>query len=174
VKTIHLATEDGTNARVLLLRPRRLRPRTVKVTAQGEAVASKTVHRGIAYVAESLDTQTVIEADREIDFQNVGRIIPETTRAYRRPGGAALEGNFQVIVTTYGVDGAVKGRSLHTPRQANINELVPVRMGRRIALKDLFASFVFHNQFYLGHEDGLQYEFLFALARRLRDRRRGG
>ncbi len=165
---IHLSTEDGMNARVPLLRPRLLRSRTVKVTALGEEVVSRTVHRGNARVdAETVTAQALIEGDPEIDLENIGRILPETTRAYLRPGGTALEGNFQVIVTTYGPDGAERDRAVHTPRKANVNEPAPVRMGKRIPLAELFQRFVFHNQLHLGHEDGLQHEFLLAIARRL-------
>ncbi|HEX2093741.1 MAG TPA: hypothetical protein VHG28_15165 [Longimicrobiaceae bacterium] len=166
--TIHLSTEDGTNARVPLLRGRRLTPRTMRVTALGEEVQTRTVHRGNARVdAEMLTTQALVEGDPEIGLATIGRILPETTRAYRRPGAVGLEGNFQVIVTTYAADGTEKDRAVHTPRKANINELAPVRIGKRIPLAELFQRFVFHNQFHLGHEDGLQHEFLLAIARRL-------
>lgn len=168
MNTIHLSTDDGRNARVPLLRPRRLRPSTMKVTAFGEEVVSRTVHRGNARVhVETLTAQALIDGDPEIDLDNIGRVLPETTRAYLRPGGTALEGNFQVIVTTYAPDGTERDRAVHTPRKANINELAPVRMGRRIPLPELFQRFAFNNQLHLGHEDGLQHEFLLAIARRL-------
>ncbi|HST58401.1 MAG TPA: hypothetical protein VLK84_06935 [Longimicrobium sp.] len=168
MKTIHLSTEDGKNARVPLLRGRRLTPTTMKVTALGEEVVTKTVHRGNAHVPpEVLTTQALIEGDPEIDLANIGRILSDSSRAYRRPGGVTLEGNFQVVVTTYTANGDVKDRSVHTPRQANINETAPVRVGRRVPLAELFQRFVFHNQFYLGHEDGLQHDFLLDVARGL-------
>lgn len=165
---IHLCTDDGRNARVPLLRPKRLVPRTMKVTVHGEEVVSRTVHRGNVHVdVAGLTAQALVEGDPEIDLANLGRILPETTRAYRRPGGLALEGNFQVIVTTFAADGTEKDRAVHTPRKANINETAPVRLGKRIPLPELFQRFVFHNQLHIGHEDGLQHDFLLALARRL-------
>lgn len=165
---IHLCTDDGRNARVPLLRPRRLVTRTMKVTEHGEEVVSKSVHRGNARVdVAGLTAQALVGGDPEIDLANLGRIIPESTRAYRRPGAEALEGNFQVIVTTYAADGTERDRALHTPRSANINEAIPVRLGKRIPVSELFRRFVFHNQLHVGHEDGLQHEFLLALARRL-------
>lgn len=165
---IHLSTEDGTNARVPLRRGRRLAPTTMKVTPAGEVVRTRTVHRGHAHVdVETLTARALIEGDPEIALPDIGRILAETTRAYRRPGSDALEGGFQVIVTTYAADGTEKDRAVHTPRKANIDELAPVRIGKRIPLAELFTRFVFHNQLHLGHEDGLQHEFLLAIARRL-------
>jgi len=168
VNIIHLATEDGRNARVPLLRPRRLTPATVKVTATGEEVTTKAVHRGNRHLdPASIDPQSLIDADPEIDLDNVGRILTDTTRAYRRPGSHALEGNFQVIVTTYAADGTVKERKPYVPREANINDVSPVRLGKHIPLVELFQRFVFHNQLYIAHHDGLQHEFLFEVARSL-------
>jgi hypothetical protein len=168
VKTIHLSTDDGRNARVPLLRGRRLIHKTVKVTARGEEVATKTVHRGNARVKpEALDARSLIEGDPEIDLANIGRILPESHRAYSRRGSSTLEGNFQQIVTTFGPDGSVSDRSPYVPRQPNINDTVPVKMGKRFPLAEVFRRFAFHNQFYLGHEDGLQHEFLLSIARSL-------
>ena len=168
MNTIHLSTDDGNNARVPLRHGRRLTPRTMKVTEMGEEVRTLTVHRGNArVVVRQLTAQALIEGDPEIDLPNIGRILLETSRAYRRPGGEVLEGHFQVIVTTYGPDGTAKGRAVHVPHKANINELAPVLIGKRIPVAELFNRFVFHNQLYLGHEDGLQHQFLLDIARRL-------
>jgi hypothetical protein len=168
VSQIHLSSPDGKNARVHLLRGRPITPRTVKVTPLGEEIGTKTVHRGNSNVdPQTLDAETVIHSDTEIDFSNIGRLLPDTSRAYRRPGAATLEGNFQVMATTYGVDGAVRARSPYIPLRANINEVAPVRMGRRVPLSVLFRRYVFHTQLCLGHEDGLQHGFLLAIARDL-------
>lgn len=168
MKIIHLSTEDGKNARVPLLRARGTAPSTVKVTPLGEEVVSRTVHRGNAPVdVSTLTARTLVEADPEIDLANIGRILPETSRAYRRPGASGLEGNFQVILTTYGPDGEEKERAPHKPRKANINEVTPVRLGKRFPVAEIFRRFVFHNQYHLGHEDGLQHDFLLGIARQL-------
>lgn len=165
---LHLATESGTNARVPLLRGRALAPETLKVTAVGEEVVSTTVHRGNAPIdVATLTGQALIDGDPEIDLANVGRILAETTRAYRRPGSPLLEGSFQVVVTTYHADGSVRDRTPLVPRTANINDLAPVRIGRRIPLSELFTRFAFHNQYFLTHEDGLQHDFLHEIARAL-------
>lgn len=171
MNTIHLATEDGRNARVPLLRPQRQSARTIRVTALREAVATKTVHRGDApLMVEDLDPLSLIDGDPEIDLRNLGRILPETQRGYRFPGSSTLEGAFQVIVTTFAPDGSVRDRSRYTPRVANINDVTPIRVGKRMPLEELFRRFSFHNQLYLGHEDGLQHDFLLALARDLERR----
>jgi hypothetical protein len=168
VNTIHLATADGKNARVPLLRPRRLAPKTVKVTPLGEEVLSKTVHRGNAPVdPATLTARALVEGDPEIDLANIGRIIPESSRAYRIQGAAQLEGNFQVIVTRHAPDGAVTQRGVYTPPKANINDVSPIRMGQRVPLGEIFRRYVFHHQYYLAHADGLQHEFLLAIAREL-------
>jgi hypothetical protein len=167
VSTIYLGTDDGRNARVSFLRPRRLGQRTVKVSALGEEVFSMQVHRGSTLLTEAVRPGLLIEGDPEIDFRNVGRILHEKQPGYRYPDSASIEGAFQMVVTTYAPDGSVRDRSRYVPREPNINGLAPVRVGRRMPLSELFSTFAFHNQLFLGHEDGLQHAFLLALARSL-------
>lgn len=168
MKTIHLSTDDGKNARVPLLRGRSETPKTVQVTPTGEEVLSKTVHRGNASIdLSSLEARALIEGDPEIDIDNVGKILPESSRAYRKPGQETMEGNFQVIVTTYGPDGAVRDKSPHKPKKANINALAAVTMGKRMPLAEMFRRFAFNNHYVLGHEDGIQHDFLLSIARDL-------
>jgi hypothetical protein len=168
VKLFHLCSTDGTNARVALLRGRSSGRKALKVTAGNQLVVSRTIHRGKSRVdPATIDSQALVAGDPELDLAHVGRIIPETHGAYCRPGSESLEGGFEVILTTYAPDGTAKDRSPYVPRRSNINDDLPVQIGKRLKLTELFQRFVFHGQFYLGHSDGLQYAFLHAIARDL-------
>lgn len=168
MKTIHLAAEDGKNARVPLLRGRSLAPKTLQVSVRGQEIVTRTVHRGNATVgSETLTATALIEGDPDIDLQNIGKILPESTRAFRRRGATTLEGNFGVMVTTFATDGTMKDRSPLVPKRANINDVAPVKMGKRMPVEEMFRRFAFNNQYFLGHEDGIQHGFLLALARDL-------
>lgn len=169
MKTIHISTANGTNARVPLLRPRSLTPSTVKITARSEEVTTRTIHRGHAPVdLDHLSVQALIDGDPEIDFQHIGMVLPDSSRAYCRPDSpTVIEGNFQVMASTFAPDGALAGTAPHVTRRSNINDTVPVKMGKRIPLAQLVQLYVFHGQMALGHEDGIQHEYLLNIARDL-------
>lgn len=170
MKLLHLATPDGTNARVALLRGQRREQKAIKVTPEHQLVRSRTIHRGRAPADPgSLDAQALIDGDPELDLANVGRIVHETHTAFHREDSTSLEGGFGVIVTTYAPDGTVKSRSPYIPQTSNINNASPIQIGQRLKLPDLFARIVSHGQLYLGHADGLQYAFLYRIARDLHE-----
>lgn len=168
MKNIHLSTEDGKNARVLLHRGRSTAPKVVQVTSDGQETETKTVHRGNKALPEDqITSQSLIDGDPEIDLDHIGKYLPDSTKAYRIPGKEELEGNFQTFVTLLGPDGSVKEKNPYSPKKANINETVPVKITKRMPVTDAFQKFVFHNHYCLGHEDGIQHDFLLALAKDL-------
>lgn len=168
MKNLHIATEDGKNARVLLHRGRSTTPKVVMVTADGQETTTRTVHRGNkALELDKIDSKALIEGDPEIDFKHIGKFLPESSKAFRLPNSEQLEGSFQSFVTLLAPDGTIKDKSPFVPKKANINDTNPVKITKRMPLIEAFQKFVFNNHYCLGHEDGIQHDFLLALAKDL-------
>lgn len=151
------------------MRTRSTRPRTERVNPNGEPIHSRRVHNGSNAVAAAVDFDptSLIQGDPEIDFDQVGRLLSDTSKAYRKPGSAELEGVFDTILNTFSPSGELTKSEVKTPRKSNLDDIHPVRITRRIPLSELYSKFVFHNQYGIGHSDGVQYDFLYALAKEL-------
>lgn len=140
--------------------------KTIQLTADKEETYTETIHRGDA-PGEGVTPEALIAGDPEVDMAHAGMIVADATRGYRKPGTKELVGDFQKFVTTILPDGTVKEKTAHSPKKANTDDIVPVKMGKRMPAAEAFGRFVFHNQYALTHDDGVKYEFLHAIAKDL-------
>jgi hypothetical protein len=168
MKEIHLEISPGKNSRIGLTRAKSQKPKLVLKTLSNREVFSQRVATGETRTQATGDT--LKQQDPEIDLHLAGKILVNPTRGYSCPGQRKLEGGFQLIDTTYTSSGEVKERKPHVTKRANINEAVPVKVGRRVPLNQAVRQFVFCNQLALFHDDGLKYDFLFALAKELHEK----
>jgi hypothetical protein len=169
MKTFHLSTEAGKNARVAIGRAASSKGKALSLTADKEETFTESVHRGDVPAGEIVP-ESLIKGDPEVDLTHAGMIISGATRGYRKEGAKELVGDFQKFVTTILPDGTVKEKVTHSPKKANTDDLVPVKMGKRIPITEAFGKFVFHNQYALTHDDGVKYEFLHAIAKDLHEK----
>lgn len=169
MKTFHLATESGKNARVPIGRTASTKLKTIQLTADKEETFTEMVHRGDA-PEEGITPEALVSGDPEIDMEHVGMILSGATRGYRKAGDKELVGDFQKFVTTYLPDGTEKEKTAHSPKKANVDDTVPVKMGKRIPVAEAFSRFVFHNHYALTHDDGVKYEFLHSIAKDLHEK----
>jgi hypothetical protein len=118
-----------------------------------------------------LKAQDLIDADPELKQDQAGYLIdPELLSvAYYDPQDPLPHpvSNFQVIDVVMTAQGEEKERRPHLIRKANINDLQPVKVGRRIPVTQALTSFVFRLTYQIVHEDGLTKDFLFDLAKDL-------
>ena len=61
-------------------------------------------------------------------------------------------------------------KNARTSRAANLNEIHPIKVGKRLPLEQGLAQFIFKHTFQLVHVDGLTFDFLRGLARDLHDK----
>jgi len=118
-----------------------------------------------------LQPADLIESDPEINPQRAGQILePELlSTAYYDPNANTPEpvSDFKFTDIIYTSTGEEKERRPHLTRRSNLNDLLPVKIGKRIPLKQALTQFVFKLTYQILHEDGVTLEFLFNIAQDL-------
>jgi hypothetical protein len=111
--------------------------------------------------------QALIEKDPEIDLENTGRYLRETTRVYVGPDRTVVHrAEFWEVIRN--PDGTERERRPRKLLDANIaGELPLLWSGRYIPKEEACRKFVFSGKMQLKHINGLTYDFLFAMAKEL-------
>lgn len=146
--------------------PRGKRPKLISLGQDGSPIESLRVRTG-AGKTEGLTSKELISGDPEVDIQTVGSPIELESRGWRSKGEANLSSGFRKWVTIYNTKGEVVKRDTYKTKLPNINADLPVKITKRIPMEEAFKKVLFHNQYALHHEDGLQFEFLQNLAKSL-------
>ncbi len=109
----------------------------------------------------------LVEGDPEIDLENVGRFLRETSRVYVDPQGQIVHKvRFWEIVRN--PDGSERERRPRKILETNVSGEVPLRWSGKFIPKDeACRKFVFAAKVQLHHINGLTYDFLFDMARQL-------
>lgn len=169
--TLHLE-HAGKSARVALHGLPLARPRSEPRlrTPSGE-IQSRRLITGICKQPAQLSFQALVDGDPELDLGLAGtEIEPDSTSpAWFDPDAAEPVpiGDFADIDIVYDASGAEKARRPHLVRHSNLNELHPVKVGKRMPANDALTAFAFKQTLQVAHVDGLTFEFLRDLARDL-------
>jgi hypothetical protein len=122
----------------------------------------------------ALTAATLVADDPELDIASVGETFEsdDLTTAYYDPEAADPRpiGDFQEIDVLYNATGQEKERRAHVNRRSNLNEMHPVKAGKRLPMATALTQFVFRQAYQLLHTDSLTYEFLFGLAKELHEK----
>ncbi len=113
--------------------------------------------------------KVLIEDDPEIDMENFGRFLSETSRVYVTSKGIAhAVAEFEVIKNP---DGSERERRPRQKLSQNISTDVPVSWtGKFIDKLEAAHRYVFTNKRQLMHINGLTFDFLFEMAKLLNER----
>ena len=154
------------------------RPSPVYKTSDGKRSLSQRCVR--ATVATSDDTltskygdklsDTLVQSDPEIDMEVFGKIVEGVKRVYLSPGGRVAYGvslNEHVFLP----DGTEKEVRPESSTEANIAaEGIPVRWtGKLIPIEKAMRMFVFKKSYQVQHINGLTFDFLYDMAKKLSD-----
>ncbi len=172
-KLIHL-DYDGKTARLSLqpLPDANPKPSIRRRTSKGDVTLSRVV-TGINPRLQSTDlTSTqLIEMDPELDLNRAGHVVqPEifsTTYFESDVEDPVPVSDFNFIDVIVDPSGQEKERRPHLTRQSNLNDLMPVKIGKRLSLATAFTSYIFKLTYQIVHEDGLTMDFLFNIASEL-------
>jgi hypothetical protein len=113
----------------------------------------------------------LIEADPEVDLENVGRFLRETSRVYVNPQGQIVHRvEFWEIVRN--PDGSERERRPRKVLETNMSGEVPFRWtGKFIKKEEACRKFVFSGKVQIAHINGLTYDFLFDMAKQLEEKK---
>lgn len=173
--TLHL--EHGSrSARLSLLGlpTSKPRPKPVTRTPFGE-IRSWRIANGVRKGAEGIDFAALRDGDPELDVELAGLEIDsdDCSPAWFDPNAAepAPIGDFADVDIVFDASGSEKQRRPHLIRRPNLNELHPVKLGKRLPATEALTGFAYKQVLQLAHTDGLSFEFLRELARELAERK---
>ena len=114
--------------------------------------------------------KAIIEVDPEIDLENTGRVLTETSRVYvDQDRNIVHKVRFWEIVRN--PDGSVRERRPRRVLDTNLAGEQPLRWsGVFIQREQAIRKFVFSSKVQLHHTNGLTYDFLFAMAKELEEK----
>lgn len=113
-------------------------------------------------------SDALVEGDPEVDIESFGMFLTETSRVYVGEGGIvhSVE-EFEVVSNP---DGTVRERRPRLKEPQNIHTDVPLKWtGKFIKKADAVKRFVFTSKKQLAHVNGLTFDFLFEIAKKLDD-----
>ena len=109
----------------------------------------------------------MIEGDPELDLENIGRFLRETSRAYVDPEGKIVH-KVQFWEIVKNPDGSERERRPRKILETNVSGEAPLRWSGKFVKKvEACRKFVFSGKVQLYHINGLTYDFLFNMAKEL-------
>lgn len=168
--TIHLENE-GRSARVGLSAP----PAEKAAAPLEQVTATGKVKRVQALNGQnplrSVQSTELIEANPELDLLIAGRLLRDATAVYLDPTAPqpTIATEFKETEIVYTPEGQEKERRQRVFRTANVDTTAPLKIARRMPVKECLTRFVFRGMQQLVHTDGLTFDFLYGLAKSLQD-----
>ena len=113
-------------------------------------------------------SEALVEGDPEVDVESFGMFLTETSRVYVGENGIvhSVE-EFEVVSNP---DGTVRDRRPRKKEPQNVNTDIPLKWtGKFLKKSDAVKRFVFATKKQLAHVNGLTFDFLFDIAKKLHD-----
>lgn len=112
----------------------------------------------------------VLESDVEIDLENCGRFLSESSRVYLNSQRHVTH-NVRFFETIKNADGTIRERRPRKLLDTNVAGELPLRWsGMFIAKEAAVRKFAFSSKVQLQHVNGLTFDFLFGMAKELEQR----
>lgn len=112
----------------------------------------------------------LIAGDPEIDIENAGRILTETSRVYVDNDNEIVR-NVRFMEVVRNADGSVREERTRELAHTNISTDTPLRWsGIYIPKDEAVRKFVFSGKAQLCHVNGLTYDFLYGMAKELHEK----
>lgn len=110
----------------------------------------------------------LVAGDPEVDMELVGRMIGETDTVFLSSTGEVMYSAPEIVEIVTGPDGAEKERRTPIDLAGNVDlPEAPVRMGKKFPLADAVRQFVFTRTIQIRHTSGLEYDWLYGIAKDL-------
>lgn len=139
--------------------------RLIKSTTDHDIDALLARHGDLSAVSQSL-----VEGDPEIDLENTGRFLTETSRVYVDKNRGIVR-NLHFMEVIKNADGSIREERPRKLADTNISSDTPLLWsGVYIPKEEAIRKFVFSGKLQLHHVNGLTFDFLFAMAKELEKR----
>jgi hypothetical protein len=112
-------------------------------------------------------SKLLMDGDPEIDLENFGRYLNETSRVYVNPDGGIVHhiSHWEVVRDPEGNEKERRPKKLAEP---NVATEIPLKWtGKLLKKADAMRRFVFAGKMQIQHINGLTYDFLHSMAREL-------
>lgn len=114
--------------------------------------------------------QAIIEADPEIDLERTGMILGPSKKLFVSKDNKILYG-VDIYEIVRNPDGSEKERHLYQKTQANIHSEMPLLWsGKFFPKSEAIRMFVFSRKYQIRHVNGLTYDFLYDMAKKLHEK----
>ena len=174
MRNLHLTNADGRDATVVFSAakpkapPEKGLPDKQVRFKRYVAAAETGLHDALVQELGDDYAQALIDGDPEADLELIGRQIKKTDKVYLSAEGEVLYAAPKVIELLLEPGGAEKARRTPEDKAANVNETDPVRWtGKTFKRRKALQQFVFTRTLQLQHKDGLTYDYLYAMAKKL-------
>lgn len=139
--------------------------RMVKSTTEHDIGALLDKHGDLSAISRAL-----VEGDPEIDLENTGRILTDTSRVYvDKSRGIVRNVRFMEIIKN--ADGSIREERPRQLPETNISSDTPLLWsGVYVPKAKAVRKFVFAGKAQLHHVNGLTFDFLHAMAKELEER----
>ena len=109
----------------------------------------------------------LVQGDPEIDFENFGKALSETSRVYIGQDGNIMH-RVQEWEVVHNPDRSERERRPRRPTEANTATETPLKWsGKTMKKSEVFGKFVFAGKLQIVHVNGLTYDFLYGMAKEL-------
>ena len=168
--TLHLENE-GRSARVGLSSPMAEKNAAPleQVTSAGKVKRVQALNG--QNVLPSTNSSELIEGDPELDLQLAGRLMRDATAVYldSKTAQPTIATEFKEVDVVYTPEGQEKERRSRVFRTANVDTTQPLKIVRRMPVKECLTKFVFRGMQQIVHTDGMTFDFLHGLAKSLQE-----
>lgn len=139
--------------------------RLVKATVSHDMEALLDTYGDLRSVSQAL-----VDGDPEIDMENTGRFLRETSRVYIGKERGIVR-NVRFIEIVKNADGTERERRPRRIADTNLSSDTPLRWsGVFIPKEEAIRKFVFSGKAQLQHVNGLTFDFLYDMAKELHER----
>ena len=140
--------------------------RLIKATINHDIDALTEQTGGLAGVADAL-----LDGDPEVDLEIIGSYLRDTSRVYLGPDRHIVH-KIQQLEIVRNPDGSERDRRPREVPPPNVAAEVPLKWsGVMIKKEDAVRKFVFSSKMQMHHINGLTYDFLYAMAKELEEKK---
>jgi len=179
--SINLSNSKGRDATVGTMAVKRARKVRYLDAQQRQAQSVSILKSTINCDIESLQQQVggalvkvaekLIQSDADVDVENFGRFLKQSSRVFVDPDGKVVRKikQFEVLRNPDGTERERRPRKVAHPNTAT--ELPLKWTGKLMAKSEVYNRFVFSAKQQIVHVNGLTYDFLFGIAKELEEKK---